>query len=247
MLSLLAGWTPDIVRVRHRKRDGAHSRCPRYRVDRQRVDARGATSRPPADAYGVGGPLHRRLLRARRRPARGSSRDQSSRTSATSSTLVGDVGRGPAGARWITSVVGLYAQLRNGTQSGVHIRTRSIKRCTGRGRHHVRRGTDLNDFDNFAGMMRGHPAANRDCPSRATKTSTLTPPQTVWAEGWCNATVSFLYRSADDGRHWVAANVTTPSPFAGGGASRSGTRSALKTRRGGGVPRSQLQHARRDA
>jgi hypothetical protein len=73
-------------------------------------------------------------------------------------------------------------------------------------------------FDNFAGMMGGYPAKDGGLPFSCDKYFAVTPPQTLWAEGWCDATISFLYRSTDDGRHWVSTDVTPPSPLVGGGS-----------------------------
>ena len=73
-------------------------------------------------------------------------------------------------------------------------------------------------FDNFAGMMGGYPAKDGGLPFSCDKYFSLTPPHTVWAEGSCEATTSFLYRSTDDGRHWVTANVTPPTPLVSGGS-----------------------------
>lgn len=73
-------------------------------------------------------------------------------------------------------------------------------------------------FNNFDGIMGGFPTKDGGLPFSCDKYFTLTPPRTVWAEGWCDATVSFLYRSSDDGRHWVSANVTPPMPLVGGGS-----------------------------
>lgn len=88
-------------------------------------------------------------------------------------------------------------------------------------------------FDNRAGFSGGSGASDGGLPFECDKEFSVTSPHTVWAEGWCNATQSFLYRSTDDGRHWVSAIVTPPSPLVGGGSEfvgpvvLSGTRGAV--------------------
>jgi photosystem II stability/assembly factor-like uncharacterized protein len=59
-------------------------------------------------------------------------------------------------------------------------------------------------------------------PYECDKKFVVTPPSTVWAEGWCNATNAFLYRSTDGGRHWALASAAQPSPLVGGGAEFTG-------------------------
>jgi hypothetical protein len=73
-------------------------------------------------------------------------------------------------------------------------------------------------FDNFAGFTGGSGSPDGGVPYECDKDFTVSPPHTVWAEGWCNATQSFLYRSTDNGRHWVSAVVIPPTPLVGGGS-----------------------------
>lgn len=78
-------------------------------------------------------------------------------------------------------------------------------------------------FDNFAGFANGPPGSgDNGLPYECDKTFTLTAPSTVWAQGWCNATNAFLYRSTDSGRHWTLASAIQPSPIVEGGAEFTG-------------------------
>jgi photosystem II stability/assembly factor-like uncharacterized protein len=78
-------------------------------------------------------------------------------------------------------------------------------------------------FDNVAGFANGPPGAgDNGLPYECDKTFTLTAPSTVWAEGWCNATNAFLYRSTDSGRHWTLVSTVQPSPIVEGGAEFTG-------------------------
>jgi hypothetical protein len=74
-------------------------------------------------------------------------------------------------------------------------------------------------FDNFAGYANPAPGAgDNGLPYDCDKTFNLSSPSTVWAEGWCNATQAFLYRSVDDGHHWTLASARQPTPILEGGA-----------------------------
>jgi photosystem II stability/assembly factor-like uncharacterized protein len=78
-------------------------------------------------------------------------------------------------------------------------------------------------FDNSAGYANGPAGAgDNGLPYECDKAFILTPPATVWAEGACNATIAFLYRSTDDGRHWSLASATQPSRLVGGGSEFTG-------------------------
>ena len=73
-------------------------------------------------------------------------------------------------------------------------------------------------FDNSAGFSGGSGARDGGLPFECDKEFSVTAPHTLWAEGWCNYTQTFLYRSVDNGRQWFAANVTPPNPLVGGGS-----------------------------
>jgi hypothetical protein len=77
-------------------------------------------------------------------------------------------------------------------------------------------------FDNFAGMSEGYPAKDHGLPYSCDKEFSMSPPHTVWAEGWCNATQFFLYRSTDDGRRWSSEVMRPPAPPVEGGAGFTG-------------------------
>jgi photosystem II stability/assembly factor-like uncharacterized protein len=74
-------------------------------------------------------------------------------------------------------------------------------------------------FDNTSGFGGGGAnSADGGLPYSCDKRFSLTPPNTVWATGWCNASEAFLYRSTDNGRHWAQASVAPPTPTVGGGS-----------------------------
>lgn len=78
-------------------------------------------------------------------------------------------------------------------------------------------------FDNKAGFANAPPGAgDNGLPYECDKTVELSSPLTVWAEGWCNATIAFLYRSIDGGRHWTLVSTAQPSPIVVGGAEFTG-------------------------
>lgn len=76
-------------------------------------------------------------------------------------------------------------------------------------------------FDNTKSFG-GSDVVDRGLPFECDKQLSLTPPSTLWARFWCNASQAMLYRSDNFGHTWSSVNVAQPTPLVSGGYAFSG-------------------------